>query len=146
MDPFDDISEFEKAMRRMMESLFGRGSFEVFAPVRFGTRVRTPGVREPLTDINETKDQVIVTMELPGASKENISLDVTSNGIEISAKTQRITDTEEVSGASFTKFRKFMSLPAEVDPDSVDATYRNGILEIKLKKLKQAKSKKVKIK
>ena len=146
MDPFDDIGEFEKAMKKLLEGFFGRGGVEVFGPTRFGSRNRVQGVREPLTDINETKDLVIVTMELPGANKEDISLDVSSNGIEISARTQKLTDSENVSGTSFTKFKKFMSLPTEVDPDSVNATYKNGILEIKLKKITESKSKKVKIK
>ena len=146
MDPFDDVGDFEKMMKKMLEGFFGRGGVEVFGPTKFGFRNKKPGVREPLTDINETKDLVIVTMELPGANKEDISLDVSSNGIEISARTQKITASEEVSGTSFTNFKKFMSLPTEVDPDSVNATYKNGILEIKLKKLVQTKSKKVKIK
>ncbi|MBR9682031.1 MAG: Hsp20/alpha crystallin family protein [Candidatus Altiarchaeota archaeon] len=146
MDPFDDISEFEKTMKKMLENFFGKGSIEVFGPTQRRQRNKTPGVREPITEINETKDEVIVTIEIPGATKEDISLDVSSNGIEISAKTQRLTDSGEVSGTSSTEFKKFMSLPTDVDPDSVNASYKNGILEIKLKKLKQTKSKKVTIK
>jgi|GEM_PF-1162613 len=149
MDPYDDIDRFEKMMRKMIEGLFGGGHIEVFAPMRVGKSRGVnlgSGVREPLTDINETKDQVIVTMELPGATKEDIHLEVTSNGIEISARTQKVSEAEGVSKRAFTQFKKFMSLPVDVDPDSVDAQYRNGILEVKLKKLKQDKGRKVKIK
>ena len=148
MDPFDDIDSFEKMMKKMLEGFFGKGGVEVFTPVRAGAKVNNPasGVREPLTDINETKEDVIVTMELPGATKNDISLDVSANGIEISAKTQKISESETSEGTSFTQFKKFMNLPSEVDPDSVNATYKNGILEIYLKKLKQSKSRKVKIK
>ena len=124
MDPFDDISEFEKMMKKMLEGFFGRGTVDVFGPTRFGPRMNTPGVREPMTDINETKDLVIVTMELPGANKEDINLDVSSNGIEISAKRKSLKESEAMSGTTFTQFKKFMSLPTEVDPDSVNASYK----------------------
>lgn len=142
MNPYDDIRRFEKMMQKMMEGLFGGGHVEFFGP----TRAKRPGVREPLTDINETKDQVIVTMELPGASKRDINLEVTSQGIEISAKTKKIMEEGNISESSFTQFKKYMTLPVEVDPDSVDARYKNGILEVKLNKLEPSESKKVKIK
>ena len=149
MDPYDDVDEFEKTMKRLLEGFFGKGSFSFFGPTSFGARMgapsRAPGVREPLTDICETRNEVIITMELPGARKEDIDLDVSAKGIEISARTEKISESDTSSRKAFTKFSKFMSLPAEVDPDSVEAKYHNGILEIKLSKLDKTPSKKVKI-
>ena len=146
MDPFDDINEFEKMMKKMLESFFGRGTIDVFGPSRRNIKTAAPGVREPLTDVYETKTHVIITMELPGAKKENINLDVSSNGIEISAKQETMTESKGISRTSFTHFKKFMSLPTEVDAKSVDAKYNNGILEIRIKKAKPAKGRKVKVK
>ncbi|MBR9679440.1 MAG: Hsp20/alpha crystallin family protein [Candidatus Altiarchaeota archaeon] len=146
MDPFDDINAFEKMMKKMLESFFGRGTVDVFGPTQIRQKAVAPGVREPLTDVYETKDHVIITMELPGAKKENIHLDVSSNGIEISAKQETVTESKGISGTSFTHFKKFMSLPTEVDAKSVDAKYNNGILEIRIKKARPTKGRKVKVK
>jgi HSP20 family protein len=148
VDPFDDIKRFEKIMKEMMEGLFGGARFEVFTPMRAGGKGRAEeisDVREPLTDINETKDEVLVTLELPGASKDNIDLDVEDRGIEISAKIHKLSEGEDKRSSSFTRFQKFLTLPCDVDPNSVKATYNNGILEVHLNKLKKSKGKKVKI-
>jgi len=148
MDPFDDITKFEKMMRDMLEGLFGGSRIEVFAPVRgrsaFGGNFQK-GVREPLTDIDENKSEVIITMELPGASKDAIEVDATSNGVEINAKIQKFSENKNMRSSSFSHFKKFVSLPSEVNPNEVKAKYKNGILEIKLKKVKTQKGKKVRI-
>jgi len=149
MDPFDDIKKFEKLMKNMLEGLFGGSSVNVITPFK-GTGFN-PGQnlnskeREPLTDVFETDDEVIVTMELPGASKNDIEVDASANGLEIIASIKRVSVNENSRSSSTSRFRKHVRLPAEVDSNTVKAKYRNGILEVKLKKIKKTKSKKVKI-
>ncbi len=149
MDPFDDVNKFEKLMKSMLEGLFGGSSVNVITPFRgagFGQKQNfNSEEREPLTDIFETKDEVIVTIELPGASKNDIELNASSNGLEIIASIKQVSVNENSRSSSIRKFKKYMGLPAEVDADTVKAKYHNGILEVKLKKIKKPKSKKVKI-
>ncbi len=83
--------------------------------------------REPLVEVNEDQDQIIVIAEMPGVSKEDIELNATNNSITIS--TEKI-----VSGRSYFKE---IDLPAAIDSDYAKARYTNGILEVKLKKLKE---------
>ncbi len=78
--------------------------------------------REPLVDINETSDEIIVTAETPGVKKEEIKLHATEKELEIKAGD---------------KFYKKIELPAEVNPDETKATYNNGVLEIRMKKQKK---------
>ena len=83
--------------------------------------------REPLVEVNEEQDQIIVIAEMPGVSKEDIELNATNNSITIS--TEKI-----VSGRSYFKE---IDLPAAIDSDYAKARYTNGILEVKLIKLKE---------
>ena len=83
--------------------------------------------REPLVEVNEDQDQIIVIAEMPGVSKEDIELNATNNSITIS--TEKI-----VSGRSYFKE---IDLPAAIDSNYAKARYTNGILEVKLKKLKE---------
>ncbi len=76
--------------------------------------------REPLVDISETEDEIIVTAETPGVKKEDIRIEVKDSTLEIRA------------GG---KFYKEVDLPSPVDPDKSKATYNNGVIEIHLKKL-----------
>jgi len=78
--------------------------------------------REPLVDVVETDDEVKVVAELPGVEKDQIQLYATERTLTISV------DTPE------RKYYKELELPAEVDPSTAKSKYRNGILEVVLKK------------
>jgi HSP20 family protein len=80
-----------------------------------------PGEREPLVDIIENAQGISVIAELPGVGKEDINL--STDGKSLSIKVD----------ASGRKYFKDLRMPSEVDPDSIKATYKNGILEVKLK-------------
>jgi len=84
------------------------------------------GCREPLTDIIEDKDNVCITAELPGVEKSDINLDAFSDRLTIKV------DTEQ------RKYFKEVSLPAEVQPDSIEASFKNGVLDVTVKKKKEA--------
>ncbi|MFX1557780.1 MAG: archaeal heat shock protein Hsp20 [Promethearchaeota archaeon] len=81
-------------------------------------------VREPLIEVNEEADQIIVIAEMPGVTKEDIELKGTNDSLTIS--------TEKGTGRNYFKEIK---LPAAVNSDYAKARYVNGILEIKLKKI-----------
>ncbi len=83
--------------------------------------------REPLVEVNEEEDQIILIAEMPGVNKEDIELNATNTSITIS--TEKI-----VSGRSYFKE---IDLPAPINSDYAKARYTNGILEVKLKKLKE---------
>ncbi|MFQ5838019.1 MAG: archaeal heat shock protein Hsp20 [Thermoplasmata archaeon] len=89
--------------------------------------------REPLTDVIERKDSISITVELPGVEKEDIDLQATPDRLTI-----RVDNPER-------RYYKEMNLPAPVDPDSVKATFKNGVLDITLKKAKGDVGKRVSI-
>lgn len=80
-------------------------------------------VREPITDVTEDKEKAYFTYELPGISKENIDLKVSSTNITVSV-------TEGTR-----KYYKSIDLDYEVKPDSAKAKFINGILDVSLEKL-----------
>jgi HSP20 family protein len=82
-------------------------------------------VREPLTEVNEQGDQIIVICEMPGVTKEEIELKASRDSLTISTKTK-------VKGRSYYKEIK---LPSAINSDYARARYTNGILEVKLKKI-----------
>jgi HSP20 family protein len=93
-------------------------------------------VREPLVDINEEEDEIIVIAELPGTEKENIKLNANAHTLTISTK-------EETNAGH--KFYKEVSLPSAVNSDYAKARYINGILEVKLKKIRSGKQSNIEI-
>ena len=81
-----------------------------------------PKEREPLVDVLSDKKEVVIIAELPGVEKEDIKLEVTESTLKI------IVDTPQRS------YYKELDLPAEVQNNSVQTSYKNGVLEVRLKK------------
>ena len=105
----------------------------------FGTKPKQwelEGVREPLMDIIDEKDKVVVTIEVPGVDKKDIDLQVDDNTLYINAKK----DGKD-------KYHKEIKLPDGVT-DDITATYKNGVLDVEIKKVKkkEKKGKKIDIK
>ncbi|MER3601810.1 MAG: heat-shock protein Hsp20 [Nitrososphaerota archaeon] len=93
--------------------------FGNFKPEKGGGIIRE---REPLVDIIEQADLIRVILEIPGVEKEDIDLKVTESKLTIRVDT------------ADRKYHRTVELPEPVDPDSAKATYKNGILEVTLKK------------
>lgn len=85
--------------------------------------------KEPIVDVFEEENHINVTAELPGIEEKDIKLKIEDNLLTISA------DTPEK------KYYKEVKLPTSVEKDSVESKYRNGVLEVKLKKAKETREK-----
>lgn len=78
---------------------------------------------QPLIDVLEDKNEITIVAEFAGFKRENLKLDV---------KNQRLTLSAESSNR---RYHKSLNLPSRVIPDTIHTTYKNGLLEIHLKKL-----------
>jgi len=81
-------------------------------------------VREPLVDVFDEGDRLVIIAELPGVEAEDIHIEVKEDILELTAV------------GSDRKYSKELLLPSPVDSETMDSSYRNGILEIKLLKKK----------
>jgi len=78
--------------------------------------------REPITDVFDEKEEFVIMAEMPGIDEEAISLDLKGDILEIKAVSRE------------RKYRKEVLLPAKVKPETLVSNYKNGILEVKIKK------------
>jgi HSP20 family protein len=103
----------------------GKARIEEFGniPSMISQRTETPGEREPLTDIIEGDKEISVVIELPGIEKKDINLNVAVDSLEIDV------DTPE------RQYHKKLALPCEVRPKKTRATYKNGVLEVKIERV-----------
>lgn len=96
----------------------------------FGTarpRLDVREEREPLVDVITSDKDVKVIAELPGVEKEDIKLHGTEDTLTISVEMPQ------------RKYYKELELPALVDPKSAKTSYKNGVLEVTLKKIREKK-------
>jgi HSP20 family molecular chaperone IbpA len=104
-------------------NLGGRPTIEPFGNVKKTSR--GPVVeeeRQPLVDVFDEKDHVLVIAELPGVEDEHISAKVAGDILTLSA----------VNGNR--KYFKEVVLPEDIDADTLQRKYTNGVLEIRMNK------------
>jgi len=83
---------------------------------------------EPLIDIFQEKESVVIVAELKGFKRENIKTHAEKQRLVLFAK------------AHGRKYYKSLNLPKEVIPESMRIEYKNGVLEIRLKKALEEKA------
>ena len=103
----------------------------------------------PGIDISETETQFLIEVELPGLKKEDIDVSLDNNQLTISGER---TFNQEDNGTKYhrveTKYGAFsrtIQLPDSIDSDSVNAKYKNGILNIEIHKNEEKVRKQISI-
>ena len=118
------------------------GESERMLPARLG---------EFRVDVNEHDDEVIVVADLPGIEKTDVNLCLMDpKSLQISTERKDVTE-EEKKGYYFRErvygsMTRVIPLPADVTEKDADAQFTNGVLEVRLKKLKEQKGGKIEIK
>ncbi|MEW6171531.1 MAG: Hsp20/alpha crystallin family protein [Bacillota bacterium] len=95
------------------------------------------GLAQMRVDLHETNSDVIVAAELPNISLNDLNLTVTDDSISISATA--------FAGAQATSLFRTVALPSSIKAEQVEATYANGILEIRAPKSDVVTRRRVKV-
>jgi HSP20 family protein len=107
-------------------------------------------VRVPALDVYETDDEVVLKAETPGLSKDQIEVTLTDSTLTVSGEKKKEAEVKEPnyyrSERSFGSFSRTVHLPAEVKSAEAKATFKDGVLEVRLPKTEAARRKAVKVK
>jgi HSP20 family protein len=141
-DPMREMMTMRDQMDRLVNQFFGRGGGE--EAEGWVTSGWTPPV-----EIYDTGDALMVRVELPGVAKEDVQVEVHEN--TLSLRGERKPDASIKEGQyhrqerAYGPFQRSFRLPVQVDTEKVQATYRDGLLELRLPKSEAAKSKRITI-
>ena len=139
--PMGHLQSFQDEMNRMFNQFFRGGAGE---EAGWGVRTWAPPV-----DIYETDDALVLKAELPGVSKDDVSIEIHQNTLilrgqrkhEAEVKEDRYHRVERAYGT----FQRSFVLPTLVDQEHVQASYTDGVLELRLPKSEAAKPKRIAI-
>jgi HSP20 family protein len=92
-------------------------------------------------DLYEDKDNTYVRAELPGVTRDAISVEIVNGSLSIQASRKEKSGDSE----SATSFNRLVSIPDEVQTDKVTANYENGILTVTLPRKEESKPKKISV-
>ena len=105
------------------------------------------GTLEPLAEISETNEKIIVSMDLPFVKKENIDLNVSEDSLEVDARLERCVRFERWGTiqreCEFKTFHKTIALPKKVIPEEANAKFRGGVLTVEIPKRRATKGIKI---
>ena len=105
------------------------------------TTWRYDGCLEPLYELEDREDAILVTFDLPRVRKENVEINTTEHTVEIIARMSDAVCWERWGGIqkriTFQAFRKQIRLPEPIEPEKASALFKNGILRINLPKVRR---------
>jgi HSP20 family protein len=145
---FDEMRRFQ----RKMDNLFEGFLTEPFFKRSSRDLAVNDDYRRALVDVGEEKDHFTAEIEMPGVDKKDIQLQINNNSIEVKAETKHKTEVKKEDSyalsQSYAGFYQSFALPEEADKENIDASYKNGILSLKIpkKKIEKKKMKAIEIK
>ena len=139
--PFAEFEHMRRQMDRVFDDAFGR--FSLMPPS--GVDAERALRYSPRTDLEETDDAYVVSMDLPGVEKEQIDVRLEDRLLTVSGKSDETTEVREGDQIlrqerRFGSFQRAVSLPGPVDDLRLEASCSNGVLVVTVPKLPDASS------
>jgi HSP20 family protein len=135
---FDDF----RRMEQQLDQLFGEG----YMPS--GIRSVARGTYPPI-NVGSTPDQVDVYLFVAGVDPKALDISIQQNLLTIDG--ERKSDSERGSSGYYRherfngKFHRVVTLPDDIDPDKVEASYRDGVLRIKVQRRESTKPRQIEV-
>lgn len=124
----EEIDEFQKRVRKFMDSMFQTSRLPLMIPRHF----------LPAMDVFETEGELIVVVDIAGLNQEDIQLTLKGDVLKIYGNRSPHVGSCKYHQMEidYGPFERLLYLPAPVDTQEISATYKNGLLEIRLAKKK----------
>ena len=129
-NPFQEMNDLHHRVNRMFGGML--------YPATGDNRDRSEWSWNPVVDVYDNDDSIVIKAELPGVDKKDISIDV-QDGL-LTLKGERSTDKEVKEKKYFRRersygsFQRVFNLPADVDAEKIQATYADGLLKVEIPK------------
>jgi HSP20 family protein len=138
--PMTDLVSLREAMDRLFEDSFIKPST--------WTGLAAGQVAVPV-DLWETNDAYHLRADLPGLAPEEIDINVTADTVALTGETKVPQDVTNDGWLRqerrIGKFQRAFTLPVQIDPDKVQATFTHGVLDLVLPKADQVKPRTIKV-
>jgi HSP20 family protein len=137
-EPVQEIDRVTDRMRRLLDETFGD----------WPSAIQQAAAWVPNVNIEETDDAYVVEADLPGVKREDVDIELSGNELSISGETKE-TERKGVLRKQTRRVGRFeyrVRLPEHVDPDSVDADLKDGVLIVRVPKSEKAARKRIEIK
>ncbi len=140
-DPFRDVMSLQERMNELFERTMRRRADE--------EEGLAPRAWSPAVDIYETDEKMVIKAELPGLKKEDIDIEVRDNTLTLKGERKFEKEIKQENyhrvERAYGSFQRSFTLPSTIKQEAIEATFKDGILEVSLPKAAEVKPKKVEI-
>lgn len=127
------FDSFVRGIAPSMFERFGTGSF-----------FEESAILKPRVDLSATDQEYLLTVEIPGVSEKDVSVDISGNTMTIKGEKKQEKEEKEKNyyriERSYGSFQRVLSLPEDVDQAGIKASFKNGVLSIAMPRLSLPKS------
>jgi HSP20 family protein len=132
------------------EMMSMRENVDKFFDEPFSSRSVAQGNFQPSVGIRETEKELVVEADLPGVKDEDVDVQIEDDKLIIRGERKHSSEIKKEDyyhmESSYGAFSRTIGLPSYVDPSRAEAEVKDGILEVKLPKVQEKKSKKIQVK
>ena len=140
-NPLQDLMVLQDRMNRLFEDATQRRNQAETTGDEFERADWTPAA-----DIYETESDYLIAMDLPGIDRQALEIDVDDNRLVVRGTRPISESKQHRSERPRGKFLRTFSVPGSVDQGKIGAEYKDGVLQIRLPKRGEQKSKRIDIK
>lgn len=144
-DPFEEVGTLRRAMDRLFDDVMPAGR----RPARTAPNGVSAAAWEPAVEMYETGDEVVVRAEMPNVDPSNVDVTVADDTLTIKGTVRKGEEKKDRSyyrrELRYGAYVRTLRLPAEVKGGDAKATYKDGVLEVKIPKSERVKPTSVKV-
>jgi HSP20 family protein len=135
--PAGPFSLIDWMLDRLQRDFFG-GAWP--APAMPGLGQGGSAMRAPRLNINETDSEIVIAAEVPGVDPNDVQVDVEDDVLTLRAEARETREEDGGQVVSYARYFTQLPLPEGVDPESIKATSRNGIVTLRFPKQRQTRN------
>jgi HSP20 family protein len=145
--PLKEIESMRREMDRMWEGIFPTPRRSLLAPWR-----RLPSKDDtaiPAIDVIDRADEILVRCEMPGVEKENIDVSVHEDTLTVKGEVEKDNEYKDEdyyhSERTCRSYKRSIHIPEKVKADEIEASLKDGMLNVHLPKAEELKPRKIKV-
>ena len=133
--PFEDFAALQTRLDRLLEDVVGEGK---------------RGEWTPAIDLIRDKNKLTLRVDMPGITPDDVKIEVRDDIITVSGQHEEATEEKDENYVRrerrFGSFSRSIALPSGVDPDKIEATSKDGVVEVTIPLPAEKKARSVEIK
>jgi HSP20 family protein len=135
LSPFPEIMD----LQRSLDHLFGRQQYALSEQALSGW--------QPLVDIFETENEIVIKVELPEVNKDDVQVNLDDRTLTIRGE-RKLEFEDQREGyhrieRTYGQFARSFTVPPNINREGLKASYRDGVLRVRLPKAEEAKPRQI---